>query len=93
VQLALLHLTSLVLAPADHLKLTFPLCWTVCQIAWAMIDGKEMLKSSFYDDESNWKWARQTLEHGLDYLIKCHVSPGCFVAQVGPQMGSPDQFA
>jgi hypothetical protein len=60
----------------------FPMCWTVAQIAWAMIDGKQMLKAGKFDGKTNWEWAVQTLEHALDFMFRCHLKPGSFVAQV-----------
>lgn len=68
--------------PADHLKLVFPLCWVVAQIAWAMHAGDAELKKGRFEDQTNWQWALQTLLHGIEFLLKCHVKPGVFVAQV-----------
>lgn len=67
---------------ADHLKLVFPMCWSVTQVAWSMISGETLLKDGRFDGHSNWHWAVQTLTHGLDFLAKCHVKPDTFVVQV-----------
>lgn len=67
---------------ADHLKLMFPMCWTVSHMAWAMAEGKRMLKSAEYDGVSNWDAACHSLEHALEFLLNCYISPGEFVAQV-----------
>lgn len=68
---------------ADHLKLMFPLCWTMVQIAWSMHSGAAVLKNGTFDSQTNWHWSMQTLLHGLEFLFKCHLKPGVFVAQVG----------
>ena len=51
-------------------------------MAWAMAEGKRMLKSAEYDGVSNWDAACHSLEHALEFLLKCYISPGEFVAQV-----------
>lgn len=68
--------------PADHLKLVFPLCWSMVQIAWSMHSGEAVLKKGTFDKQTNWQWSLQTLLHGLDFLFKCHLKPDSFVAQV-----------
>jgi hypothetical protein len=67
---------------ADHLKLIFPMCWAVAQIAWAMVDGEDVLRSGIYDGKTNQAWALQTLLHGVEFLLKCHVKADAFVIQV-----------
>jgi hypothetical protein len=67
---------------ADHLKLMFPMCWSVVQIAWAMIDGLEILKGGTFDGKSNYAWALQTLIHGVNFLLRCHYKDDAFVIQV-----------
>ena len=67
---------------ADHLKLTFPMSWAVTQIAWSVIDGRELLKHGTYDGRNNYVWALQTLLHGVDYLLRCHVADDALVVQV-----------
>jgi hypothetical protein len=67
---------------ADHLKLMFPMCWSVVQIAWAMIDGIDILKRGTFDGKSNYAWALQTLIHGVNFLLKCHYKDDAFVIQV-----------
>jgi hypothetical protein len=52
------------------------------QIAWAMHSGEALLKKGTFDGQTNWQWSLQTLLHGLEFLFKCHVGPGVFVAQV-----------
>ena len=60
----------------------FPMAWTIANMAWAMIDGETMLKTSTYDDQSNWEWAVQTLEYGAEFLLRCSFDDGEFVVQV-----------
>lgn len=60
----------------------FPMCWTVAQIAWAMIDGADVLKAATYGGKSNYAWAMQTLVHGVDFLMRCHYRDDSFVVQV-----------
>eukprot|EP00892_Ulva_mutabilis_P003515 jgi/Ulvmu1/1535/UM011_0265.1 len=67
----------------DHLKLIFPLAWAVTQVAWAMHTGVETMKAGSFDNHTNWHWGTQTLLHGLEYLMKCHVDTATFVVQVG----------
>ena len=67
---------------ADHLKLIFPMCWAVTQIAWAIIDGSAVLRKGSYDGKSNLDWALQTLIHGASYLLQCHIKDDAFVIQV-----------
>ena len=67
---------------ADHLKLMFPMGWTLSTMAWGIIDGKEMLKKQQFDGASNLKWAVGTLEYGLEFLLDCYFENGEFVAQV-----------
>lgn len=69
---------------ADHLKLMFPMGWTLSTMAWGIIDGKEMLKKQQFDGASNLKWAVGTLEYGLEFLLDCSFDNGEFVAQVRP---------
>ena len=67
---------------ADHLKLMFPMGWTVATMAWGIIDGQEYLASQRFDGKSNLQWALQTLEYGLEFLLDCSFDSGEFVAQV-----------
>jgi hypothetical protein len=67
---------------ADHLKLMFPMSWTVSHIAWSMAEGKSMLKGARWDGRSNWDAAVHSLDHALDFLFRCYIKPGEFVAQV-----------
>lgn len=69
---------------ADHLKLMFPMGWTISTMAWSIIDGKDMLQSQKFDGSTNLKWAIQTLEYGLSFLLDCAFDDGEFVAQVRP---------
>jgi hypothetical protein len=64
------------------MKLVFPMSWSVAQLAWSMVDGEDMLKRGTFDGKSNWHWAMRTLEHGLSFLFRCHLTFGSFVAQV-----------
>lgn len=57
-------------------------------MAWAMAEGKSMLKNAQFDGRSNWDAACHSLEHALDFLLKCYISRGEFVAQVRPSIGS-----
>ena len=67
---------------AGHLKLMFPMAWAITNMAWAMIDGRTMLETATYHDETNWDWAAQTLEYGAEFLLKCSFDNGEFVVQV-----------
>ena len=67
---------------ADHLKLMFPMGWTVATMAWGVLEGKEYLSSQQFDGKSNLAWAIQTLEYGLEFLLDCSFGNGEFVAQV-----------
>ena len=62
--------------------LLFPLCWTITQLSWAMIDGANVLKRGQFDGQSNWEWAMRTLLHGVDYILRCHVEPDKLVVIV-----------
>ena len=66
----------------------FPKAWAIANMAWAMYDGKSMLKGASYGGKSNWFWAQQSLEHGLDFLLRCHVADDKFVVQVQHPSGS-----
>ena len=69
---------------ADHLKLVFPMFWTVTQLAWTMVDGEDVLRSAMRGGgkSNNWDWAMQTLLHGVDFILRCHVAPDALVVQV-----------
>lgn len=67
---------------ADHLKLMFPMGWTITTIAWSIIDGQELLSSQQYESKSNLQWAIETLEYGLEFLLDCSLDNGDFVFQV-----------
>ncbi|NJR43054.1 MAG: hypothetical protein HC767_10750 [Akkermansiaceae bacterium] len=71
------------------MKLVFPMGWTISNIAWAMVDGKQVLQKGRFDNNDNWHWARKTLEHGLDFLLACSFDDGEFVAQVRAAAASP----
>jgi hypothetical protein len=71
-------------ASADHLKLMFPMSWAIANMAWAMEDGKSMLKNARFQGRSNWDWGKQSLQHGLSFLLKCHIRSNEFVVQVCP---------
>jgi hypothetical protein len=66
---------------ADHLKLMFPMCWAVTEIAWAMIDGEQLLRRDIFEGKSNWDWAERTLRFGVEYLLACHIKDDAFVVQ------------
>lgn len=51
-------------------------------IAWAMLDGKDLLQAGSFDGKTNWEWAMQTLEYGMEFLLKCKFENGQFVTQV-----------
>jgi Glycosyl hydrolase family 9 len=72
------------LPAADHLKLMFPYCWAVSQVAWAMVDGTWWLQNRRFRGGSNWDWAVQTLLHGVDFLRRCHFKADEFVLQARP---------
>ena len=74
---------------ADHLKLIFPMCWAVTNLAWSLIDGADVLKATKYDGKSNYEWALATLLHGVDFLLKCHIKDDAFVIQVGTHVLVP----
>ena len=67
---------------ADHLKLMFPLFWSVMNIAWGMADGAYWLRNANFQKESNYTWAMQTLLHGLDFMQRCHYARDKLVIQV-----------
>ena len=69
---------------ADHLKLMFPFFWAVTQLAWAMLDGKDILQSGKFGGgpQSNWDWALQTLLFGVEFLLRCHSKDDALVIQV-----------
>lgn len=67
---------------ADHLKLVFPLAWSVTNMAWAMRDGRRLLTHTHFGGSSNWEWGMQTLQYGVDFLLACDFGNGEFVAQV-----------
>ena len=67
---------------ADHLKLVFPMAWSVTSMAWAMRDGRRLLTHTHFDGSSNWEWGMQTLEYGVNFLLNCDFGNGEFLAQV-----------
>ena len=67
---------------ADHLKLMFPMGWTVSTMAWGILDGYQLLSKQTYDGQTNLAWALETLEYGLQFLLDCSYENGEFVAQV-----------
>jgi hypothetical protein len=67
---------------ADHLKLVFPMGWTVSTLAWGIIDGADLLRAQTFDGDNNLRWAISTLEYGLKFLLDCSYDGGEFVAQV-----------
>ena len=67
---------------ADHLKLIFPLCWALSQLAWAIVDGSPVLRNSAFQGSSNFNWAQKTLQFGLDFLMRCHLANETLVVQV-----------
>lgn len=69
---------------ADHLKLMFPMGWTIATMAWGILDGQALLTKQSYDGKSNLAWALETLEYGLEFLLDCSFDDGEFVYQVRP---------
>lgn len=56
--------------------------WTVSHMAWSMAEGKQLLKATRYDGQSNWAAAERSLDHALDWLFRARIRPGQFVSQV-----------
>jgi hypothetical protein len=77
---------------ADHLKLMFPMAWTITTLAWSIIDGQDMLQTTRYDGRSNHEWAMQTLQYGAEFLLKCSFADGEFVIQVRLETTSATQM-
>lgn len=67
----------------DHLKLVFPMAWTIATMAWSVLDSHSLLGSQNFDGNNNKKWALDSLEYGLEFLLDCSYDNGEFVAQVG----------
>ncbi|XP_078657278.1 endoglucanase E-4-like [Branchiostoma floridae x Branchiostoma belcheri] len=62
----------------DHLKLHFPLAYTITVLSWGMIEFKRA-----YEAAGEMANALDSIKWVTDYLIKCHPSKFEFVAQVG----------
>eukprot|EP00058_Branchiostoma_floridae_P018384 XP_002603873.1 hypothetical protein BRAFLDRAFT_119431 [Branchiostoma floridae] len=62
----------------DHLKLHFPLSYTITVLSWGMIEFKRA-----YEAAGEMANALDSIKWVTDYLIKCHPSKFEFVAQVG----------
>ncbi|XP_035694812.1 endoglucanase E-4-like [Branchiostoma floridae] len=62
----------------DHLKLHFPLAYTITVLSWGMIEFK-----SAYEAAGEMGFAMDSIKWVTDYFIKCHPSKFEFVAQVG----------
>ena len=67
---------------AGHLKLMFPMGWTIATLAWGILDGYQLLAKQTYDGQTNLAWGLETLEYGLEFLLDCSFDDGEFVAQV-----------
>jgi Glycosyl hydrolase family 9 len=67
---------------ADHLKLMFPMAWTLSTMAWTILDGRELLQQQQFDGRNNLQWGVKTLEYGLSFLLDCAFDDGEFVYQV-----------
>lgn len=65
----------------------FPMGWTLSTMAWAILNGKDLLQSQNFDGTSNLKWAVSALEYGLKFLLDCSYDDGEFVAQVRQYFG------
>lgn len=39
------------------------------------------MKAGTFEGQTNWHWAIQTLVHGVEFLLKCHVAEASFVVQ------------
>jgi hypothetical protein len=72
---------------ADHLKLMFPMAWTISTMAWTILDGHQLLQTQQFDGSSNLQWAIKSLEHGLSFLLECAYDNGEFVYQVRQLFG------
>lgn len=77
---------------ADHLKLSFPLGFTLANMAWAMIDGKQMLQRGSYQGRSNWHWAVQVRCHPRTPLPFC-IATVSGAADSGVPLGGPSILA
>jgi hypothetical protein len=51
-------------------------------MGWSMAEGKKLLKEAQWGGRSNWDAAVVSLDHALDFLFRCYINPGEFVAQV-----------
>ena len=71
-------------APADHLKLNFPMAYSASALAFGMLMSEDGYRAS-----GQWDTACRNLRYVAEYLIKCHIAAGdipldnVFVAQVG----------
>lgn len=62
---------------ADHLKLLFPNTFALTNIAWAATEGKGMIAAG-----GNTALVNDVLDRFADFLMRCHLGPGKFVASV-----------
>ncbi|KAK9809025.1 hypothetical protein WJX72_008102 [[Myrmecia] bisecta] len=62
----------------DHLKLMFPMGYTFTTLAYGLLEFEQGYQAAGVYDT-----ALATLKWATDFLVKCHVSPFQFVAQVG----------
>lgn len=63
----------------DHIKSSYTIATATCFMAWGLFEFKKNMAK--VDD--NIKHGLDTIQWGADYLIKAHVEPEVFIAQVG----------
>lgn len=62
----------------DYLKITYPLCFSLTQLAWGMLEFADG-----YEAANQTQQAQQTLQWGLDWLLKAHIGDDTLVVLVG----------
>ena len=62
---------------ADHLKLMLPFTVALTNLAWGASEGKAMIEAAGHTAIVN-----DVLDLFADFLMRCHLGPGEFVAAV-----------
>jgi len=62
----------------DHVKFGFPMAATITNLAWGLLEFKKG-----YQAAKQLRYGLKAIKWATDYLLKCHLSPKRFIAQVG----------
>ncbi|KAL1919863.1 uncharacterized protein VTP21DRAFT_1795 [Calcarisporiella thermophila] len=73
-----LNLTGGYYDAGDYVKFGFPSSFAMTMLSWAAVDYPQGFQRS-----GEMKYIREAIKWGTDYILKSHIKPGIYVAQVG----------